>query len=130
VFLVGMPAPLWLVPLYMRLYPPATPRSAESLIMGMPFAFDRKAAGGARATFQFHVTGEERGDYYVEVERGKARSVEGTAANSDVTIGTPDHVWVGMIHGELDGARALADELYRVEGDVNLLARLPEWFHG
>lgn len=130
VFLIGIPAPLWLVPLYLKLFPQAAPRSAEGLIMGMPFAFDRKAADGARATFQFHVTGEEPGDYYVQVERGKARSFAGTAGASDVTIWTPDHVWVGLIHGELDGARALADDLYRAEGDLALLARLPEWFHG
>ncbi|HLK11559.1 MAG TPA: SCP2 sterol-binding domain-containing protein [Candidatus Binatia bacterium] len=130
VFAVGMPAPLWLVPLYLRLFPPPRPRNAEALIMGMPLAFDRRAAGDAKATFQFHVSGSEPGAYQVRVARGKAVSVAGTDGPADVTIHTPDTVWVRIAHGELDGARALLDGLYRVEGNLEHFARLSAWFPG
>ena len=39
----------------------------EPLLMGMPLVFDRKAAGEARATIQFRVSGAEAGDYHVRI---------------------------------------------------------------
>jgi putative sterol carrier protein len=41
---------------------------------------------------------------------------------------TPDDVWVGIAHGRIDGTQALAEGLYRVEGDLAILTRMGEWF--
>ncbi len=128
IFGLGLPAPLWLAPLYFRLFPPALPTAVEPLILGMPFAFDRQAAGDATATIQYRVSGAEAGDYVLRVARGKCESFAGTVPAPDLTVHTPDTVWVGVVRGELDGGRALMEGLYRVEGDVTLLAKLQEWF--
>jgi hypothetical protein len=126
--MVGMTATLWLPPLYFKVFPPGLPRSVEPLVMGMPLVFDRRAARDARASIQFRVSGKEAADYYVRIERGRCRSFEGLAPAADLTVYTPDEVWVRVARGELDGGKALAEGLYRAEGDLAVLAKLGEWF--
>ena len=128
VFLVGMPAAWWLPPLWLRRFPPPLPDRAEPLIMGLPFVFDAAEAGEARAVVQFHVSGDEPGAYWLRVADRRCESFEGTAPAADLTVHTPDYVWVGIAHGRVDGAQALVDGQYRVEGDALVLAKLQEWF--
>lgn len=128
VLLVGIPAQFWVPPLYLKLYPPTLPTSAEGVIMSMPFVFDPKAAGDTRADIQFRVSGEEPGDYYLRILRGRCESFEGVAEKPDLTVHTPNAVWLQIARGELDGSQALMEGLYRAEGDYLLLARIPEIF--
>jgi hypothetical protein len=41
---------------------------------------------------------------------------------------TSDTVWLRIVRGELDGAQALQEGLYRAEGDFSLLVKMGEWF--
>ena len=125
---VGVTAPYWLLPPWFRLFPPPLPDRAEPLIMGMPLVFDSKAAAGARALIQFRVIGERPGEYYVAVKDGRCESFEGRADRADLTVSTPDDVWVDIAAGRLDGTQAIADGRYTVEGDYLVLAKLQTWF--
>jgi len=124
----GLTATFWLPPLYFRLFPAGLPAKIEPLVMGMPFVFDGKAAADVRAHIQFVVSGPEAGSYYLRIADGKCRSVEGTAPRADLTLYTPDSVWLRIARGELDGGKALAEGLYRAEGDLSLLMRMSELF--
>lgn len=129
-FGVGMVGGAFIPPLYLRLLPPELPEHAEALIMGMPFMFDAEAAGDARAVIQFRVSGSEPGDYFLRVGAGRCQSFEGLAPEPDLTIHTPGDVWRRIARGELDGGSALEQGLYRVEGDLGLLAAFRGWFSG
>jgi hypothetical protein len=124
----GLPAARWLPPLYVKLFPPGLPEKARPLIMGMPFTFDRQAAGATRASIQFRVSGADAGDYHLRIAGGRCETFEGMAAEPDLTVHTPDTVWVRIARGELDGARALLEGQYRAEGDLSLLASMNTWF--
>ncbi len=128
VLLVGIPAQFWLPGLYLKVYPPGLPTSAEALIMSMPFVFDPKAAGETKAHIQFRVSGDQPGDYYLRILRGRCESFEGVAKTPDLTVHTPPAVWMQIARGELDGNKALMEGLYRAEGDYLLLAKMPELF--
>jgi hypothetical protein len=128
ILLVGIPANRWFPPLWMRMFPAPLPDRAEPLIMGMPLVFDPAAASDVRALIQFRVSGTAPGDYYLRIDRGRCESFEGTAEGPDLTVHTPDEVWVDIIRGTLDGTQALMERRYAVEGDVLLLAKLSEWF--
>jgi len=128
IVLVGMTAGKWLPPLYLKLFPPAIPTSVEPIIMGMPFVFDRRAAGGARAQIQFRVSGDQPGDYWLRIANGRCESFDGDAPAADLVIHTPDDVWLRIIRGEIDGPQALANGLFRVEGDAEVLKALSVWF--
>lgn len=126
--IVGGSSARWLPPLWFRWFPPALPDRAEPIIMGMPFVFDPRAAGDTRALIQFRVTGERPGDYYLRVASGRCESFEGAAPAPDVTVHTPDDVWVRIARGEIDGAQAMMERRYSVEGDYVLFAKLGVWF--
>ncbi len=128
IVLVGMTAGKWLPPLYLWLFPMAMPTAVEPIIMGMPFAFDRRAAGGVRAQIQFRVSGAEAGDYWLRIAGGRCESFEGDAPTPDVVIHTPDHVWLSIVRGETDAAQALTNGLFRVEGNAGLLQGFGAWF--
>jgi SCP-2 sterol transfer family len=128
IFGVGMSANTWLPALYLKLFPPGLPPSAEAVIMGMPFAFDRRAARSARATIQFQVSGAEPGAYWLRIADGRCESFEGEAPAPDLTVYTPDTVWMRIIRGELAGPQALGDGLFRTKGDATILASLSAWF--
>jgi SCP-2 sterol transfer family len=128
IFGVGMTASLWLPNLYLSFFPGELPQSIEPLIMGMPFAFARRVAGDARATIQFRVTGAQPGDYYLRVDAGNCQSFEGLAAAPDLTIRTPDSVWLRIARRELDAAQALEQGLYSAEGDLGVLVSMRRWF--
>ncbi|MBI3245604.1 MAG: SCP2 sterol-binding domain-containing protein [Deltaproteobacteria bacterium] len=128
IFIVGIPAALWLPPLYFKLVPPTFPPTIEALLMGMPWAFQSHAAGNAQATIQFHVSGTETGSYYLRIARGKCESFASVAATPDLTIRTPASVWMSLARQELDGGRALQEGLYTAEGDLSLLLKFGEWF--
>jgi len=89
---IGLTAGFWLPPLYLKLFPPAMPDTAEPIIMGMPLVFDRGAAGDARAVIQFRVSGDEPGDYWLRVDNGRCESFEGMAPEPDLTVHTPGDV--------------------------------------
>jgi len=128
VLVAGISSNWWLPPLYFRVHPPSPPDRAEPLILGMPAVFDRRTAGDARATIQFVVTGDEPGSYIVRIAKGRCRSAEGRAADADLTITTPGDVWLQISRGELDGAQALAHGRFHAEGELSILAQLPDWF--
>lgn len=128
IFVAGLPSQLWMPPLYLRLFGPHPPESAEVAILGMPLTFDAKAARDARATIQFHVSGDDAGDYWLRVADGACEGSEGRAPSADLTIHTPSSVWLAIVRGELDGAQALLDRQYSIEGDGTILLRLGEWF--
>ena len=128
IFGLGVSSTFWFPPLYFALFPPGFPPTIEPLIMGMPLAFDRRAARDARASIQFRVSGSEPGDFHLRVAGGRCQSFIGTATEPDLTIYTPDAVWMRVARGELDGGQALAEGLYRAEGDVAILVKLGEWF--
>jgi len=116
-----------LSPLYLTLFPSPLPDRVEPYIMGMPLAFDRRAAGAAQATIQFRVSGSEPGDNWLRIGNGSCESFEGTAPAPDLVVHTPDGVWLRVVRGELDGGQALAERLFRIEGDPQLLVAFPSW---
>ena len=128
VFGPGITAQWWLPPLYFKLFPPKLPQTIEPLIMGMPMAFNAGTASDARAIIQFRVTGTEPGDYWLRIAGGRCESFEGIADRADLTVHTPDTVWLQIAHGKLDGGNALAEGLYRVDGDYAILGKMREWF--
>jgi hypothetical protein len=128
IFVVGIPATFWLPPLYLKIFPPGPPQTLEPLLMGMPLVFNHRAAGNSQATIQFCISGTEAGNYYLRVARGKCESFEGTVPDPNLTVHTPDTVWLHIARGELDGAQAFQEGLYSAEGDFSLLAKMQEWF--
>ncbi|MCP4709085.1 MAG: SCP2 sterol-binding domain-containing protein, partial [Planctomycetes bacterium] len=115
----------------------ATPTNLNlrQTIEGMPLTFNPDAAEGLTAVIQFHVTGDEPGDYYLRIVAGEygfneCGFNEGTAKNPSLTITTPSDVWLKISRKALSGQDALMQGLYTAEGDLSLLLQMDVLFGG
>jgi putative sterol carrier protein len=106
----------------------AVPDSAEKVIEGMPNAFNPDAAGDLRAEIQFDISGQGGGKWVISIAEGRCRVRQGEAVSPALTIESPGEVWVKIARGEIDRPKALMQGLYRIKGDMNILARMPQLF--
>jgi len=102
--------------------------TCREIISGMPTTFKAEAAGDLKAIIYYKVTGEEPGDYYLEITNGTCTFHEGTPASPSLTIETPSEVWVAISMGKLDGQHAFMEQKYKGSGDFNLLMKLNSLF--
>jgi putative sterol carrier protein len=108
-----------------------TPRHADlpGAVANMAAAFNVQAAGNLCADIQFCTTDAEPRECFLRIEERECAFCEGLAEDPTLTIYTSSDVWLSIIRGEIDGARAFTEQLYRVEGDFSLLMRLNELFN-
>jgi putative sterol carrier protein len=106
----------------------AVPDTAEKIIEGMPGAFDAAAAGDLRAEIQFDISGPGGGKWVVSISGGRCEARRGEADSPAIIIESPGDVWVKIARGEIDRPKALMQGLYKVKGDMKVLARMPQLF--
>jgi putative sterol carrier protein len=106
----------------------AVPDTAEKIIEGMPNAFDPEAAGDLRAEIQFDISGAGGGKWVVSISGGHCQARKGESLSPSITIESPGDVWVKIARGEIDRPKALMQGLYKVKGDMKVLARMPQLF--
>ena len=101
----------------------------RDLIVAMSKAFNANdVSSDFVADIQFHVSGEEPGDYYVHIEDGRCAFHEGVSKSPKATINTPSEVWIAIARGELDGRKAFFERKFTLEGDLMLLLQLRNMF--
>lgn len=100
----------------------------DMIMMGMPMAFNPKAAGNMDVTIQFVLGGAGGGMYYQRIQNGKCVAHRGPALNPDMTIHTPANIWLAISKGELDGQQAFMEAKYRASGDMTILLKMSELF--
>ncbi len=106
----------------------AIPDSVDKLIEGMPNSFSPAAARDLRAEIQFDISGEGGGRWVISIAEGRCQVRRGEAISPSLTIESSGEVWVKIARGEIDRPKALMQNLYRIKGDVNILARMPQIF--
>lgn len=113
---------------FQPLAPPTSLGTARDLIAGMPMGFQPEVADGLSAILQFDVTGEEPGQYFLQINGGQCKAFEGKHPAPQLTIHTPSSVWLGIARGELDGTEAMLQGKYSAEGDMNLMIKFGRLF--
>lgn len=100
----------------------------RELIARMPTAFNAKTAGDLIADIQFHVTGNEHGDYYLRIANGQCTFHEGVSNSPRLTIDTPFEVLVAISEGEIEIQQAFMEQKFSASGDISLLLKLDQLF--
>jgi putative sterol carrier protein len=108
----------------------AVPDTAKELIEGMGTAFDPAAAGDLQTEIQFDISGEGGGKWVISIAGGRCDVRSGEAVGPALTIESPGDVWVKIARGEVDRPKALIQGLFKVKGDMNVLARMSQLFGG
>ncbi len=102
--------------------------SVKEIFTGMPGVFNRNAAAGLNAVFQYHISGDEKGDWYVTVKDQTCTISQGVHASPTVSLSLADKDWIAMCNGELDGMSAFMGGKLKLSGDIMLAQRIATLF--
>ena len=100
----------------------------ETLMNRMPKAFLPEKAVGVNAVIQYHLTGEEAGDWIIKIEDGKCSVEQGVAENPKMTLTADSEDYKNVILGKLDGMKAFMQGKLKLAGDLNLAMKLTSFF--
>ncbi len=81
-----------------------------------------KGPSDSPAIYQFHITGDDGGDWLVDT--GAAAVTAGTNDAANCTITVADSDFVGLVKGELAGPMLFMSGKLKVEGDISLAMQL------
>lgn len=105
------------------------PSEIREVLEAMPAAFLPDKAGDASALFQLNMTGDEGGQWTMEIANGQCQVREETAArHPDVTLTMAANDFVALSRNELDAVRAFMAGKITVSGNVGLVMQLLQWF--
>ena len=79
---------------------------------------------GLTATYQFVITGNDPGAYYLSIDHGQAVVSQGTHPSPNVTITMDSNDFADLYTGKLNAATAFLTGKLRVEGDMRVALML------
>ena len=103
-------------------------KTARQRIEAMPGTFRPERAGRANCVVQFHITGQDGGDWYVTIKDRKCTVAEGIADSPNATLRMDAHDYVDLATGKLGSMKAFMSGTVKASGDVSLLQRMDRWF--
>lgn len=102
--------------------------SVKDVFDGMPGVFNASAAAGLNVVFQYDITGDGGGQWYVEVKEGTCNVAQGTNPSPNVTLTMSSETWLAMVNKELNGMQAFMSGKLKATGDIMLAQRITQLF--
>jgi putative sterol carrier protein len=102
--------------------------SVEQLIRNHEKAFQPEKAGGVDAIIQYHLTGDEGGDWIIELKDGKCKVAPGIAENPKMSLTADAEEFRDILLGKMDGMAAFMQGKLKLTGDLNLAMKLTSMF--
>jgi putative sterol carrier protein len=100
----------------------------QQVFEAMRQGFRPEKARAVHARYQFDITGEQGGSWWIEVNDGKCKMGEGRIEHPDVTLTASDKDWVALANDKLSGAWASITGRLKIRGDRALARKLDEMF--
>ncbi len=102
--------------------------SVKQLIYNHEKAFKPEVAEGVNAIIQYKLTGEEAGDYIVNIKDGKCTVSEGIAENPTMTLTSDARDFGDVLLGKANGMQYFMTGKLKLAGDLNLAMKLTTFF--
>ncbi len=102
--------------------------SVTEVFEKMPQVFNASAATGLNVVYQFHITGDQAGDWYVVIKDGTCEVNQGVHASPSVSLTMADVDWLAMCNGTLNGMTAFMTGKLKASGDIMSAQRIPSLF--
>ena len=100
----------------------------KDIFAEMPKQLDANAAKGMNSTIQFNLSGDNGGQWYVNIKDGKAEVHEGTAPSANMTMSMAANDYVDMTTGKLNGQMAFMSGKLKISGDMGLAMKMQTLF--
>jgi len=105
-----------------------TDYSVKELIFNHEKAFKSEKAPGVEALIQYHLTGDEGGDYIIDIRDGACSVKEGTAEAPTMTLTADGRYFGDVLLGKEDGMKGFMQGKLKLAGDLNLAMKLTTFF--
>ncbi|HET7010657.1 MAG TPA: SCP2 sterol-binding domain-containing protein [Anaerolineales bacterium] len=100
----------------------------EKLMGLMPKAFLPEKAAGVEAVIQYHLGGEQGGDWVVDISQGKCEVRKGTAESPKLTLTADAADYMNVVTGKVNAMSAFAEGKVKLKGDLALAMKLMNFF--
>jgi putative sterol carrier protein len=90
--------------------------------------FNPAKAEGVNAVFQFDLTGEKGGQYWVRVADQQAEVYQGAHDAPTMTVTASADDYIALVNGDLNPMTAFMQGKVKVKGDMGLALRLQAMF--
>jgi putative sterol carrier protein len=104
------------------------PTSCKQAFDMMPSRFNKEAAKGLNAIYQFDLSGDGGGKWHVIINNDSCEVKEGAAASPSITISMTAQDYLDMLSGKLNGQMAFMTGKLRIAGDMGLALRMQSLF--
>jgi putative sterol carrier protein len=104
------------------------PTSCKQAFDMMPTRFNKEAAKGLNAIYQFDLSGDGGGKWHVIINNDSCQVNEGPAASPSITISMTAQDYLDMLSGKLNGQMAFMTGKLRIAGDMGLALRMQSLF--
>ncbi|MGH7987459.1 MAG: SCP2 sterol-binding domain-containing protein [Candidatus Binataceae bacterium] len=105
-----------------------TPMTCKQVFEEMPRHFDKAAAQGLNAVYQFDLSGEGGGKWNVVVNNDRCQVNQGENPSPNITISMVASDYLDMVAGKLNPQMAFMTGKLRIAGDMGLALRLQSVF--
>ena len=102
--------------------------TVEQLIRNHEKAFKPEVAEGVDAVIQYHLTGEEGGDWIINIHDGKCTVTTGNAENPKMTMTADANDFRDVLLGKANGMQYFMQGKLKLAGDLNLAMKLTSFF--
>ena len=102
--------------------------TVEEFFRSLPGKLDREAAEGIDAVYQFDLSGDQGGQYYMRINEGACKVTRGSHPDPHVTLALSGEDCVRVLNGQLSGAAVAMSGRLRISGDMGLALQLGSLF--
>src|SRR5277367_1707415 len=100
------------------------PTSCKEAFEQTPSRFNKEAAKGLKAVYQFDLSGDGGGKWAILVDNDQCAVEEGSHPSPNITISMAAQDYLDMLAGKLNGQMAFMTGKLRIAGDMGLALRL------
>lgn len=100
----------------------------DQIFEQLPRSFNADKAGNTRATYQFNLSGEGGGAWWVKVDNGTATSGKGEAEHPNVTMSCSADDYRKIAQGKMNPTVAFMQGKLKIQGDMALATKLASMF--
>ncbi|MEA2008078.1 MAG: SCP2 sterol-binding domain-containing protein [Chloroflexota bacterium] len=105
-----------------------TEYTVKELIFNHEKAFQADKAAGLEAVIQYNLTGDEGGDYIIDIKDDVCHVEEGTAEDPVMTLTADGRYFGDVLLGKEDGMKGFMQGKLQLAGDLNLAMKLTSFF--